>query len=168
LNGAWKSYTVEPFAALMLRGVHLWRQRHLYWPVAGFADIQNNPFPDDKLLMGLAVLGALPVLASFVFDGKGSAVLLPLIDSANHLAEADSTIEYNPLSKAFELSVGPKCLVKDGEQTQLFISYGDKADAELLLNYGFIPDVPCSDGTDEAARAKQRTTLANTFLKRNQ
>jgi len=135
---------------------------------AGLAYLQNNPFPDDKLLIGLAVLGALPVLASFVFEDKGSAVLLPLIDSANHLSSADSALEYNPLSKAFELSVGNKCLVKEKDgKTQLYITYGDKSDAELLLNYGFLPDVSCSDGNDEAARNAQRTRLAESFISRN-
>lgn len=134
---------------------------------AGFAYMQNNPFPDDKLLIGLAVLGALPVLSSFAFEDKGNALLLPLIDSANHLQSADSAIEYNPISKAFELSVGNKCLVKDGDQTQLYITYGDKSDAELLTNYGFLPDVSCSDGNDEAARDAQRTRLAQCFVQRN-
>ena len=133
----------------------------------GIFYLQNNPFPDDTILVGLAVLGALPVVASFAFEDKGSAVLLPLIDSANHLESADSAIEYNPINKAFELTVGPKCLVQVGDQTQLYISYGEKSDAELLLNYGFLPNVSCSDGNDEAARGAQRTRLAEFFVQRN-
>ena len=31
---------------------------------AGFAYVQDNPIPDDRLHVALAVLGALPVLAS--------------------------------------------------------------------------------------------------------
>lgn len=135
---------------------------------AGFAYIQDNPFPDDRLLVALAVLGALPVLASYVLeDDRGSAILLPLVDSANHLSTADSRIEYNPLSKAFELGIGPKCLVKDGQQTQLYVSYGEKTDAELLLNYGFLPNVSLDDGTDKAGRDRQRTSLAKAFIERN-
>lgn len=136
---------------------------------AGFAYIHDNPFPDDRLLVVLAVLGALPVLASFVLvdNSKGRCCLIPLIDSANHLSRADSLIEYNPLNKAFELLIGPKCLVKDGQQTQLYVSYGEKTDAELLLNYGFLPNVAVDDGNDEAARDKQRTSLAKAFIERN-
>jgi hypothetical protein len=134
----------------------------------GYAYLQDNPDPSDPFLFGLAVLGALPVLVNVASIQEGKAVLLPLIDSANHLATADSSIEYNSLSSEFTLSVGPKCLVEEeGSKTQLYISYGTKSDAELLNNYGFLPGVSCSDGDDEAARDSQRSRLAQAFLQRN-
>lgn len=138
---------------------------------AGVAYLQDNPFPDDKILIGLAVLGALPVLANVVLEDKGNAVLLPLIDSANHDSTADSSIQYNPLSKSFELSLGSKCLKTEDNKTQLYITYGDKSDAEWLLNYGFLPNVSCNvddDTTDlEEARNAQRFKLAQAFIERN-
>jgi hypothetical protein len=108
----------------------------------GYSYLQDNTDPSDLFLFGLAVLGALPVLVNVASPKEEKAVLLPLIDSANHLATADSIIEYNPLSSEFTLSVGPKCLVEEeGSKTQLYISYGAKSDAELLNNYGFLPGV---------------------------
>jgi hypothetical protein len=135
----------------------------------GYTYLHGNPDPSDLFLFGLAILGALPVLVNVVSpEQEEKAVLLPLIDSANHLETADSSIEYNPLSSEFTLSVGPKCLVEeDGSKTQLYISYGAKSDAELLNNYGFLPGVSCSDGDDEAARDSQRSRLAQAFLQRN-
>ena len=134
----------------------------------GIVYLQDNADPSDIVLLGLALLGAMPALLSFAFPDKGNAVLLPLIDSANHVETADSSIEYNPLAKTFTLNVGPKCLVQeDGGETQLYVTYGPKSDAELLLNYGFLPGVPCSDGDDEAARDSQRARLAEAFVRRN-
>ena len=42
-----------------------------------------------------------------------AADVLPLIDSANHLQEADSVIEFDPAVDGFVLSLGRKCLVKE-------------------------------------------------------
>ena len=39
--------------------------------------------------------------------------MLPLIDSANHLQEADSVIEFDPAVDGFVLSLCRKCLVKE-------------------------------------------------------
>lgn len=134
----------------------------------GYTYWQNNPEPSDLLLFGLAILGALPVLVTFASPEQERAVLLPLIDSANHLETADSSIEYNPLTREFTLNVGPKCLVEEeGGKTQLYISYGKKSDAELLNNYGFLPGISCSDGENEAAQDSQRTRLAEAFIQRN-
>lgn len=87
--------------------------------------------------------------------GARDAVLLPFIDSANHSEDAGSEIEYNPIRGEFTLRVvGGKCLEiekrlsgekkkRGGDSTllrrQLYISYGEKSDSELLLNYGFLP-----------------------------
>ena len=93
------------------------------------------------------------------------AVLLPLIDSANHLEEADSAIEYSPLTDSFDLKGGPKCLLEeeDGKQ-QLYISYGKKSDRELLLNYGFLKGTSYKVGENETERRKQ---LAEKFIANN-
>lgn len=126
--------------------------------------------PNDAVLCGLGLVAVLPGILNLVSGGKNTVVLLPLIDSANHMESAGSSIEYNPLSNAFELSIQPDCVVpeEDGQQ-QLYISYGSKGDTELLLNYGFLPGVGSggADGDDEAARETQRQQLAEAFIARN-
>ena len=94
--------------------------------------------------------------------------MLPLIDSANHLQEADSVIEYNPANNAFELSLGRQCLVKENDgRAQVCISYGIRKDPELLLNYGFLRGVTTKDEGDEC-RDAIRQRLADEFVSRNQ
>lgn len=129
--------------------------------IAGFEYYNQNPDPSDALMVGLALLAAAPTLFGLVRQTPPVAVLLPMIDSINHREEADSIIEYNPLSDAFVLSVRGNCLVQENDKTQVYISYGPKKDTELLLNYGFLRGVPL-DG-DSAAR---RRALAEAFLSR--
>mmetsp|Transcript_27101 Transcript_27101/g.74356 ORF Transcript_27101/g.74356 Transcript_27101/m.74356 type:complete len:392 (+) Transcript_27101:111-1286(+) len=116
---------------------------------------------NDIILLALATIGAIPSVLSLIKSSPPVAVLLPLIDSANHLEEADSSIQYSPLTDSFDLTGGSKCLVTedDGKQ-QLFISYGKKSDKELLLNYGFLKGVPSNDDTDRERRKK----LAEKFV----
>ena len=126
--------------------------------------------PNEAVLVGLGVAAVVPSVLNVVSGGSPSVVLLPLIDSANHLETAGSSIDFNPLTGAFELSVQPDCIVaeSDGKQ-QLFISYGPKKDTELLLNYGFIPGVRGSDSDavgDNDSEA-QRQALAEAFSSRN-
>ena len=124
---------------------------------------------NDSILVGFAVLGILPTLLSLMDQSSAaSAVLLPFIDSANHIEDADSKIEYDPLSNAFTLNAGSKCIItedagnKSNSKPQLYISYGQKKDTELLLNYGFLPGVSL-DGDDDERRKK----LAEAFVTRN-
>ena len=56
---------------------------------------------NDGILIGLAALAAFPTIVNVATKSSPSAVLLPLIDSANHLEEADSSIEYSPLTDSF-------------------------------------------------------------------
>lgn len=128
---------------------------------AGALYFNGNPSPSDAILIGLALVGAAPTLLSFANQNRPVAVLLPMIDSINHLEEADSTIDYSPLSDTFTLTVGKKCVVEEEGQKQLFISYGKKKDTELLLNYGFLRGVS-SDG-DSTSRRK---SLAEAFISR--
>jgi len=94
---------------------------------------------NDIVLFLLAVFGSIPTVFNVLKESPPVAVLLPLIDSANHLEEADSSIEYSPLTDSFELSGGPGCLLQEENgMQQLYISYGKKSDRELLLNYGFL------------------------------
>jgi hypothetical protein len=126
--------------------------------------------PSYTILGALAVLATLPIVFSLVLGTPpSSAVLLPVIDSANHIETADSSIVYDPLRSCFQLQCGPKCFVseEEDEKTQLFVSYGPKTDTELLLNYGFLPNVPCSEGNDEAVRDRQRKRLAEAFQARS-
>jgi hypothetical protein len=128
--------------------------------IAGWTYLQDKADPNDFVLLGLALTAAVPALLNTLGDNKGGdAVLLPLIDSANHRESADSSIEYDPLKGTMSLSIGPKCLVKEeGGETQLYVSYGPKTDAELLLNYGFLPD---------SRHDAERKHLAESFIRRN-
>mmetsp|Transcript_17996 Transcript_17996/g.29473 ORF Transcript_17996/g.29473 Transcript_17996/m.29473 type:complete len:413 (+) Transcript_17996:110-1348(+) len=129
----------------------------------------------NKFYIPLSIVAAAPVALTIIADSKGSkeAVMLPLIDSANHLQEADSVIEFDPSVDGFVLSLGRKCLVKevdDGrERAQVCISYGVRKDSELLLNYGFLRGVTMDgiksdDGDVDRSQIRQR--LAEAFLER--
>ena len=123
----------------------------------------------DQYFFPLALIAASPVALTIIADQKGSkeAVMLPLIDSANHLQEADSVIEYDPAVDGFVLSLGRKCLVKeidgDNERAQACISYGIKTDSELLINYGFLRGVNNADESQD----ERRRRLADEFVRRN-
>lgn len=127
----------------------------------------------DKYFLPAAIVAASPVVLNVIADQKGSkeAVLLPLIDSANHLQEADSFIEYDPTVNGFVLSLGRKCLVKEadesGEIAQVCISYGVRKDSELLLNYGFLRGVTMEDDNGDESRDGIRQRLADTFVSQN-
>lgn len=142
-----------------------------YYMTIGSASTENEEF-STIVLAGFGIVAAIPLLLNLINNGggdssqSGSTVsLLPFIDSANHLEGADSLNEYNPVTRCYELSVGPKCI--DPATRQVFVSYGKKSDTELLLNYGFLPGVDCADGVDDAARDRQRSALARAFCKRN-
>ena len=133
--------------------------------VIGVAYIQGNPDVHDSVLLGLAALAISPFLVNLAMPTKGDVVLLPYIDSANHLEEADSSIQYDPLGGVFSLSVGSKCLVRERAGTQLYISYGPRSEGALLLNYGFLPGLLPSNVDDETSNDAQRKTMAEEFAK---
>eukprot|EP00536_Pseudo-nitzschia_multiseries_P000609 jgi/Psemu1/178975/e_gw1.7.189.1 len=130
--------------------------------LAGYVYYVQLHGQNDIILLALAAVGAVPSILSLLKNSPPVAVLLPLIDSANHLEEADSSIEYSPLTDSFDLTGGSKCLVTedDGKQ-QLYISYGKKSDKELLLNYGFLKGVSSNDASDDSERRKK---LAEKFV----
>lgn len=130
----------------------------------------------DQYFLPLAIVAASPVALTIVADQKGSkeAVMLPFIDSANHLQEADSVIEYDPAVDAYVLSLGRKCLVKetDGaeERAQVCISYGIRKDSDLLMNFGFLRGVTLEGRVnDERSNNRDdiRKRLADEFLRMN-
>jgi hypothetical protein len=131
----------------------------------------------DQYFLPLAIVAAAPVVLTIVADQKGSqeAVMLPLIDSANHLEEADSLIEYDPAAEAYVLSLGRMCLVKEADgavdRAQVCISYGIRKDSELLMNYGFLRGVTFEGLQNEEETSKNRDDirrrLADEFLSRN-
>jgi hypothetical protein len=126
---------------------------------AGFVySVQMNG-QNEAVLLGLGLAAAIPAILNLVTQSPPVAVMLPLIDSANHLNEADSCIDYSPLSKSFTLTAGSKCFVDEDGKRQLYVSYGIKKDTELLLNYGFLRGVS-SDGDDDTRRKE----LAEAFL----
>jgi len=130
--------------------------------LAGFAYYVPLHGQNDAVLLALAALGSVPSLINLLRESPPVAVLLPLIDSANHLEEADSSIEYSAITDSFELNGGPGCLLKEDDGTQqLYISYGKKSDKELLLNYGFLRGTSYNKGEDETSRRKQ---LAEKFV----
>ena len=145
--------------------------------LAGWFYTQNNPYPSDLVLAGLAFVAMVPLALNVLTSSSNppSAVLLPIIDSANHKEDADSSIAYDPLTKCFQMSIGPQCLVSSTSSSlvgdsgephqQLCISYGMRSDSELLLNYGFVPGAACSD--DDAPLSVQRERLAKAFLDGN-
>lgn len=133
--------------------------------LAGYVYFVQSNGQDDIVLIGLAALGAIPAILNLVAQKPPVAVLLPLIDSANHSEDADSSIDYTPLSDSFTLAAGSNCLVQTGGKRQLFISYGKKTDAELLLNYGFLQGVS-SDGEDSDTDIHRRN-LAQEFIALN-
>lgn len=143
--------------------------------IMGWAYVATTAVPNELVLAGLGLLAFVPAVVNRVSGatgggGKRSVVLLPLIDSANHVESVSSSIDYNPLSGAFELSLKPDCILVDEQnrQQQLCISYGNKGDLELLLNYGFLPGVEGGDGVDEeSARERQRRNLAEAIVSRN-
>lgn len=130
--------------------------------------LQRN---DDNLVLAvlLALLGASPILFKWLDDAlmpgdsKGDAVLLPFIDSANHVEDAQSILEFDPVKNAFSLSIGRKCIKKDktNNKRQLFISYGAKGDSELLLNYGFLPGLSSVENEDNSDFRKR---LAEAYI----
>lgn len=130
----------------------------------------------DQYFIPLGIVATLPLALTMIADQKGSkeAVMLPLIDSANHLQEADSVIEYDPSVDGFVLSLGRKCLLKEsdesGERAQVCISYGVRKDSETLLNYGFLRGVTMEGLMSEEGgsnRDEIRQRLAEGFVIRN-
>jgi hypothetical protein len=113
-------------------------------------------YSSSDILLVTVTATAFSVMVPTLLGSRQSAVLLPLIDSANHWNGADSSIAFDPLKGSFELTIGPNCLVPEqtpnnddhsnddddeGPKTQLYINYGVKSTEEFLLNYGFLPDV---------------------------
>jgi hypothetical protein len=110
------------------------------------------------------------------------AVLLPFIDSANHLQTADSSVEYNVFQDCIVLNAGPKCFVKSNTAnskggavatgavaTQLFINYGEsKDDTELLLNYGFLNNNNDNDDNyvKNCSKLSDNTTAYRDFIRK--
>lgn len=121
----------------------------------------------DVIAAACAIVALLPLVIVLAMSSSSNvdAVLLPMIDSANHLEEADSCIEYDPFKDGFRLTLGEKCF---GDNGQIFISYGkNKSDAELLLNYGFLPGVQVRSCGSAKEIDDYRTALATEFLKKN-
>jgi hypothetical protein len=141
--------------------------------LGGWLYLQNNPFPDSLVLIALGLVAIAPVGLNMLRSSSNppSAVLLPFVDSANHDEDADSLIEYDPLSKSFQLRIGPKCFTPaptasaTGDDIQICISYGKRTDSDLLQNFGFLPNVPCAD--DKEPVENQRVRLAEEFNRRN-
>lgn len=125
---------------------------------AGLVYSYNNPEISGLVLGALAVTAVLPLVLNLVQPATQRAVMLPLIDSANHRGDADSKLEYDPLQKTFQLSIGPNCV--DLTTKQVFVRYGAKKDTELLINYGFLPDVSTSTEGSDARNALIEALLA--------
>lgn len=102
--------------------------------VVGTMYINGQADPSFGILCALSLVAAAPI----VLNREESVVcLLPFIDSANHSEAANSKIEYDPLTKSFQLCIGSECV--DADTKQLFVSYGSRTDEEWIINYGFLP-----------------------------
>lgn len=131
--------------------------------------IQSSPFgADENMTFLLLLVACAPVVLNFMSENLGGkkldAVMLPFIDSANHKESAQSDIAFDPLSGSFTVAVeGNSCFEKDGDKDQFYISYGQKRDTELLLNYGFL------NGMKEnyESREDRRKLLAEIFNSRS-
>jgi len=134
--------------------------------------IQAGPFAsDERFTVALLALSCAPVLLNFVSENFGmkttDAVLLPFIDSANHVESARSNLEFDPLKGVFTVSVeGRNCIVDDDGKKQFYVSYGTKKDTELLLNYGFLPAMDVSNMDASTSEDETRRRLAATFNSR--
>lgn len=106
------------------------------WLVAD--PLQHGASSAAVLVAGLGAAAALEATAA------AELVLLPVIDTANHRSNARSTIAYNALSDALELSFeegeegSGKGGIVDSASGQVFISYGERSNEELLLYFGFV------------------------------
>ncbi|GKY91081.1 hypothetical protein MPSEU_000080900 [Mayamaea pseudoterrestris] len=129
--------------------------------VVGYIYLDSNSDPSMSLLGSLAGVAAMPMIVSKLKEHRQNICLLPFIDSANHSEQADSQIDYDPLTDSFQLLVGPNCV--NVTTRQLYISYGPRSDADLMLNHGFLPgvnlDYSCSDSYTAA--------LACEYIRRN-
>jgi hypothetical protein len=142
--------------------------------------ITNPTESNDALTIALGLVGFLPLVLKNLGpkSGDSEAVLLPFIDSANHMEKADTHIFYDHLKGDFTLTASGKYAFVDDEDcnkrkcTQLFISYGAKRDTELLINYGFLPGVDSSEMFKEDLNLShqldtQRKALIQEFRRRN-
>jgi hypothetical protein len=113
----------------------------LFAATIGYIYAISTLYPNEIVLMILAMLGAIPLLIQIFqsitttvsenvvvplipFSSKPSqtryknvdqsAVLLPIIDSANHSPDAmkDTNIAYNPLQHTFEWMIGPQSFIE--------------------------------------------------------
>ncbi|CAI8606491.1 unnamed protein product [Vicia faba] len=66
---------------------------------------------------------------------NGKVALVPWSDMLNHNCEVETFLDYDRSSKGIVFTTGRPYL--PGEQ--VFISYGNKSNGELLLSYGFVP-----------------------------
>lgn len=136
-----------------------------------FISSGSGPFAsDERITIALLVLCCAPVVLNFISESVGlrtmDAVLLPYVDSANHLESARSNIEFNPLKGVFTVAVeGRNCIIQEGDGSkQLYISYGEKLDTELLLNYGFLPGMDMDQSSADEDEYRRR--LAKRFNSR--
>lgn len=141
----------------------------------GLNYLRSGPFAsDERITIALLALCCAPVILNFISEAAGmramDAVLLPYIDSANHLESARSNIEFDPLKGIFSVSVeGRNCIVEEGSsgKKQFYISYGEKLDTDLLLNYGFLPGQQMDESTSTRDEDEYRRSLAETFNSRS-
>ncbi|CAM9340116.1 unnamed protein product, partial [Laminaria digitata] len=110
------------------------------------------------LLAALALLPlTLPELGSLgaAISGKETKaddyVLVPFVDSMNHITTATTELSFSPVSGDLSVSVNRGY----GEGEQVYISYGRKSNDELLQFYGFVEtDCPADTFVVENIAAK--------------
>jgi hypothetical protein len=115
----------------------------------GYIYAISTVYPNENVLIALAFAGALPLLvtsAQSFYSGVSditsekyknmdlSAVLLPIIDSANHDDDAarDTDISYNPFRHTFEWFIGPKSLISMVWPTDV-VQYQNPNDINIVV-----------------------------------
>ncbi|KHG10408.1 Ribulose-1,5 bisphosphate carboxylase/oxygenase large subunit N-methyltransferase, chloroplastic [Gossypium arboreum] len=71
----------------------------------------------------------------YLYSMDGKVALVPWADMLNHSCEVETYLNYDKSSQAVVFTTDRA--YQPGEQ--VFISYGKKSNAELLLSYGFVP-----------------------------
>ncbi|TYJ21367.1 hypothetical protein E1A91_A08G059300v1 [Gossypium mustelinum] len=71
----------------------------------------------------------------YLYSMDGKVALVPWADMLNHSREVETYLNYDKSSQAVVFTTDRA--YQPGEQ--VFISYGKKSNAELLLSYGFVP-----------------------------
>ncbi|KAL3932501.1 MAG: hypothetical protein SGPRY_000675 [Prymnesium sp.] len=140
--------------------------------IASPSEVAPPPPTEEKMGPAKAWLSTLPVVGEMV---KGQApppapsaldslemAMMPMLDALNHKSTATVTCAFDAERNAFVLTAGAS--VRKGDQ--VFLSYGDKSNDELLQLFGFVEENNPHEtflaiGLDEHIRAQCASLFAS-------